>query len=260
LKYELVFVWNRSQQVFDSPEGKALPAGVALENLEEFHSRAPQLIVEVAHPSITQQWAARFIEHADYFMGSPTAMADAEIDQMVREEAAKPNGHGVYVPAGALWGGGDISRMADTGSLRSLTVRMKKHPDSLKLSGQLAEKMATEFKPGTGGEFVVYSGPLRPLCSLAPNNVNTMACAAIAGHTVGFDGLHAELIADDRLEAHVIDVEALGPLRPDGSCLSVITQRTNPAAPGAVTGSATYVSFFGSMMRSGNMGNGVHLV
>jgi len=53
------------------------------------------------------------------------------------------------------------------------------------------------------GEYIVYSGPLRALCPLAPNNVNTMACAAIAGHTVGFDGLQAELIADDSLQAHV---------------------------------------------------------
>ena len=41
-------------------------------------------------------------------------------------------------------------------------------------------------------------GPLRALCPIAPNNVNTMACAAIAGHTLGFDGLQAVLVADDR--------------------------------------------------------------
>ena len=46
--------------------------------------------------------------------------------------------------------------------------------------------------------FVYCAGPLRPLCPLAPNNVNTMACAAIAGHNVGFDNLEAVLVADDR--------------------------------------------------------------
>ena len=56
---------------------------------------------------------------------------------------------GVYVPAGALWGGEDIAKMADSGSqnlvlmvltcagfvgkLSGLIVRMKKHPQSLKL-------------------------------------------------------------------------------------------------------------------------------
>ena len=37
------------------------------------------------------------------------------------------------------------------------------------------------------GETVIYSGSVRELCPLAPNNVNTMAAAAIAGHTLGFD-------------------------------------------------------------------------
>ena len=162
------------------------------------------------------------------------------------------------MPAGALWGGEDIARMNATGSLASLLVRMKKHPDSMKLQGELGEKLAAEYKAGMG-EYIVYSGPLRPLCPLAPNNVNTMACAAIAGSSVGFDGLQAELVADDSLEAHVIDIEAYGQTRPNGTRLSVVTCRTNPAAPGAVTGSATYVSFVGSIMQASRRGPGVHL-
>ena len=39
------------------------------------------------------------------------------------------------------------------------------------------------------GETVLYDGSVRGLCPLAPNNVNTMAAAAIAGHTIGFDGV-----------------------------------------------------------------------
>lgn len=44
-------------------------------------------------------------------------------------------------------------------------------------------------RDGAKGDIVVYDGPVRALCPLAPNNVNTMACAAIAGHTLGFDGV-----------------------------------------------------------------------
>ena len=57
----------------------------------------------------------------------------------------------------------------------------------------------------------------------------------------------------------VIDIEAYGKERPDGSRLSVVTCRSNPAAPGAVTGSATYVSFVGSIMQASRRGDGVHL-
>lgn len=37
------------------------------------------------------------------------------------------------------------------------------------------------------GEVVLYEGSVRELCPMAPNNVNTMAAAAIAGHNLGFD-------------------------------------------------------------------------
>ncbi len=42
------------------------------------------------------------------------------------------------------------------------------------------------------------SGSVRGLCPLAPNNVNTMACAAIAAHNLGFDGVVGCLVADSR--------------------------------------------------------------
>ena len=44
----------------------------------------------------------------------------------------------------------------------------------------------------------VTVGRVRELCPLAPNNVNTMACAAIAAHNLGFDGVIGCLVADPR--------------------------------------------------------------
>jgi predicted dinucleotide-utilizing enzyme len=54
---------------------------------------------------------------------------------------AKPSRTGIYVPAGALWGAEDIKKMADRGTLKGLTVTMKKHPDSLKVLGPLQAKL-----------------------------------------------------------------------------------------------------------------------
>ena len=34
------------------------------------------------------------------------------------KEAAEESGNGLYVPSGALWGGEDIRKMADRGSLK----------------------------------------------------------------------------------------------------------------------------------------------
>jgi len=56
---------------------------------------------------------------------------------------------------------------------------MKKHPSHFKVHESLVAKMSdTEVK-------VLYEGPVRDLCPLAPLNVNTMATLSLFG--IGFD-------------------------------------------------------------------------
>jgi aspartate dehydrogenase len=85
------------------------------------------------------------------------------------------------------------------------------------------------------------------------------AAAAVAGHTLGFDGAVGVLVADASLAAHVVTVEVTGKPQPDGSVFRVVTERLNPAAPGAVTGTATFASFFSSLFAAGGKGPGLHL-
>ena len=66
---------------------------------------------------------------------------------------------------------------------------MKKHPSSFKLNGNIAE-INSKVKDEA---VVLYEGPVRPLCSLAPNNVNTMAAAAIAASNLGLDNVIGKL-------------------------------------------------------------------
>ncbi len=142
--------------------------------------------------------------------------------------------------------------------LQELEVTMRKHPSSFKLVGELAEKLS---KADVSSEAaVLYEGPVRGLCPLAPNNVNTMAAAAVAGRILGFDGTVGRLVADPALtDWHLVEVVAKGPKRPDGSRLTVETVRKNPAAPGAVTGTATFNSFLSSIHRAQGKGSGLHL-
>lgn len=49
---------------------------------------------------------------------------------------------------------------------------------------------------------------------------------------------------------HVIEVEVTGPAQPDGRTFTAKTTRKNPADPGAVTGSATFGSFFSSLLNA----------
>ena len=162
----------------------------------------------------------------------------------------------MYVPSGALWGGEDIRKMAERGSLTGVTVTMRKHPSSFKLNGNIADLNAQV----TDQEVVLYEGPVRPLCSLAPNNVNTMAAAAIAANNLGLDQVIGRLVSDPNLpDWHIVEVEVFGPTNALGNTFAVKTVRSNPADPGAVTGSATYNSFLSSIIRAQGKGPGVHL-
>ena len=59
---------------------------------------------------------------------------------------------------------------------------------------------------------IIYSGPVRELCQLAPNNVNTMAVGATLASNLGFDGVQGCLIADVALDdRHVVEIELTGP-------------------------------------------------
>ena len=62
----------------------------------------------------SRKFGPRFLEVADYMIGSPTALADRDIEASL--EAAADN-HGLYIPSGALWGGEDIRKMAERGTL-----------------------------------------------------------------------------------------------------------------------------------------------
>jgi len=120
---------------------------------------------------------------------------------------------------------------------------------------------------------------------MAPNNANTMACAALAAESLGFDGVTAALIVDPSLHSHVVEVHVRGPSSvlssqsgislPTSSSAEqsrdgdegaeeeqvfrVDTIRHNPAQKGAVTGNATYASFLASMLLASGKGPGVHL-
>lgn len=41
---------------------------------------------------------------------------------------------------------------------------------------------------------MLFEGPVKDLCPLAPNNVNTMAAAALAAHNLGFNQTKAKLV------------------------------------------------------------------
>lgn len=267
----------------------SLPPGVALDELSNFVARGADLIVEVAHPSISQQFGAQFLRHADYMVASVTAFADRGTEAAMRAASISGAGHGIYIPAGALWGARDIQNMAVRDNIRGLRVTMKKAPHHLKLMSPLRERLADVVASGATGETVLYEGPIRGLAVMAPNNTNTIAAAALAAHTLGMDGTVGKLVADPGLDAHVVEVPdptsaaACPPTRAHTTLrrsrvdtyvrwqievqgvgktgmlpFTCATRRYNPAVKGAVTGDATYASFMSSILDAGGRGSGLH--
>nr|XP_026694205.1 putative L-aspartate dehydrogenase [Ciona intestinalis] len=250
---ELEFVWNRSKV-----EMEGIPEKLILDKLEDLLKRSADLIVEVAHPSIAKDYGKMILSVSDFFIGSPTALADQTTEDSLRSTALQ-NGRALYVPSGAFWGAQDIQKMAQSGSLSSLKVTMKKHPSCFKLS---SKKMELLNKQSIHEDRIVvlFEGSVRELCPLAPNNVNTMAAAAIAASNLGFDNVVGCLVADPKMgDWHIVEIEVGGATSANGDKFTVKTTRSNPANPGAVTGSATFASFRQSLLQAKNRGPGVHL-
>jgi len=266
--FELAFIWNRSiERVICDDRLKEF----VLSDLNDFPSRKPDLIIEVSHPTIVAEYGEKFLEHADFLVGSPTAFSNPEVESKLRK-AASHSRFGCYIPSGALWGAEDIRKMALRGQLTSLVITMKKHPSSLKLETSLMKKLAQYMDDASNTEpFLVYEGSVRTLCPLAPHNVNTMACAALAAVNLGFDRVQARLIADKNLEAHIIEIDLEGSPYTDlhstttslphtmesanAPKFRVSTTRYNPAQTGSVTGLATYDSFLSSLISWTHIGN-----
>ena len=65
------------------------------------------------------QYGSTFLKACDFMLGSPTVLAKKDTEIQLRD-ATKTYGKGLYVPSGALWGGEDIRKMADLGTLKVL--------------------------------------------------------------------------------------------------------------------------------------------
>ena len=260
---ELAFVWNRSESrlrenVSRVPERYWLVGADLEAALREWKAGGGEvdLIVEMSHPAVVHEFGARLLDQADLLVGSPAAFARKETERQLRHTAeTNPHGHGCYVPSGAAWGIADIDRMNRVDALTALSVAMTFHADSLRdLAEPLRSKLARGLESPDGtGEIVLYEGPVRPLCSLAPNNVNTMACLSLAASRLGFDGVVGRLKVARHAEAHIVEIEVTG-----RGGFHVSTRRHNPARVGAVTGAATFASFLASLLQAHGRGNGIH--
>lgn len=259
---ELTFVWNRTALKLRGPAcleaiDCEIPESSILDDLDNMETQFPivDVIVEVAHPNIYVTHGERLLRHSSVYVGSPTAFANREVFERLKTLVIP--GHALYFPSGALWGATDVLKMGNMKTLAQVSITMRKPPHSFRLEEPLQSALKAytdlldnpETRDNAPSSFTLYDGPVRGISPLAPNNVNTMACLAVAsGEELGFDLCRGILVADATVAAHIIDITIKGkPIPGRDDVFEVTTRRFNPCDPNQVTATATYPSFLGSL-------------
>ena len=243
-KIEVCFVWNRTP----IPKESIDPRILVIKQMDEISQFCPDLIVEVAHPSVIKSWDTLLLETANLFIGSPTLFCDPEFEVNFLREAKKKQ-RAIICGKGALPGLYELLDLAEINAIDSLFIQMRKAPESINFIGSLPENyhsLVEDLKePCT-----LFSGKIRELGILAPNNVNTMVIAALASG-LGLDKVQGELIAVPDLDHHeVYWIAKSKKLSENTSPLSLELRKRNPAGIGAVTGKLTYHSFKSSILKA----------
>lgn len=179
---------------------KTIPRDLVLADPAQAEEKRPDLIVEMAHPSVTQKYGETLLACADYMPLSLTAFADNDLHKRMLATAAQ-NNTCLYVPHGALVGLDAIFECRDV--WEEVTVTMKKNPKNMDMAAfpQFQGKPITE-------PTALYDGPTRGICPLLPRNVNSHAAVALAG--IGFDRTRSRMVADPSLDVAMIEVLARG--------------------------------------------------
>jgi aspartate dehydrogenase len=227
--------------VHDMEKGrlKELPQEVVLDRIEDFASRKPDMVCELAHPDVSREYGPMFLQETDYFLLSVTALADAELDTTLKETAMK-SGTRLYIPHGGVMGLDSIIEGKDT--WEEVKFVMKKSPKNLDFTWSGIDPSSIS------GVTTLYEGPTRGICPKFPRNVNTHATVAFAG--IGFDRTQSILIGDPTLDVAILEVYA------HGGGVDLELKRTGIIK--GVTGIATLRSVMKSLASMVPGGPGIH--
>ena len=179
---------------------EGIPPHLRLADLAGFGRSSADLVIELAHPSVSREHGAAFLEVADYMPLSLTALADPRLEEKLVSTAVK-NGTSLYIPHGTAIGLEALEEGRD--SWEEVTFTMKKPAGSVD-RGALPEAARQQEEGAT----VLYDGPTRGICPLFPRNVNSHAAVALAG--IGFDRTRSLFIADPGLDRSSIHLQARG--------------------------------------------------
>lgn len=232
LGLELAFVHDLAPERL-----RGLPEELVLQDIKDFASRRPALVVEMAHPAVSREFGQMFLRKTDYMPLSMTAFADQGLHERLLD-TAKASGTCLFIPQGATVGLENIYEGRELWD--EVSMVMKKSPKNLDFSAAPQFKAAEISKPT-----VLYDGPTRAVCPLFPRNVNSHATVALAG--IGFDRTRSVLIADPALDVSIIEITAKG----KGVAMKI--ERSNPLK--GVSGVFTLNSTLAAVVRAKGKGS-----
>ena len=217
-----------------------LPRELVLDDLNDFESRKPGLVVEMAHKDVARQWAPLILAKCDMMVVSVTAIADRHNEAMFKKLTSE-HGTRLFLPHGGVVGMDSLIECRD--ALDSVHVVMKKNPMNVDT------KMVNIDPQSITTKTVLYDGPARGACPKFPRNVNTIA--AIAYASLGLDETRATLIVNPQWNTATVAVHATGP------GLEMNIERIEQIT--GVTGATTPASMYNSIQAICNQEPGIHL-
>jgi len=224
LNIQIDFIYD-----FDPDKRQSIPPGLVIESMDESRNFRPDLIVEAAHPEAVRQFAGSVLERTDLMVMSVSALADADLEALIRKTCQK-HGTCLYIPHGATLG---LDGLKDGLSIwERVSITMKKNPRNLNFDAVPDIK-----RDDITAETVLYDGPTRGVLPLYPKNVNSHATLALS--TLGLDRTRSVLIADPSLDVSVIEIDAYG----EGNQIHI--ERRNPIK--GVSGKLTILSVMESI-------------
>ena len=230
------FIWNRSPERLEG-----IPETLVLDDLDRFADRNADLIVEVAHPQISRDFGAAFLERADYMPLSVSALVDRDLEAALAG-ACGAAGTRLLIPHGALVAAESLYEGRETWD--EVTITFEKHPEAIDYS-------ESGITPNPDERTTVFEGTAREIGALFPRNVNTMVTCGLA--TLGLDACRAKLVSDPSLEVGIADILATGT-----GGIRLHARREQPMA--GVSGTDLLGSLYASIVRAASPRPGLTFV
>jgi len=178
------------------------------------------LIVEAASQEAVRILIPKALKAKKNIMIMSTgALVDENLLQEIKDLANK-NNLKIYLPSGAILGLDGI-KSANIGGIKSVTIKTRKPPKSLK-GAPFFEKKSVDLNQ-IKNPTIIYEGPAKEAVKLFPANVNVAASLSLAG--IGPEKTKVQIIVDPNIKSNIHEIVA------EGSFGTIKTRAENVPSP-----------------------------